>query len=47
MASSNPIECMHKINNDNYSLKTFLDTLEMLDVKAALRKIEERRAKGD
>lgn len=46
LASSDPIACMHNINTDKYSIKTFLDTLELLDVKAALTKIEERKAKA-
>ena len=33
MSSSNPIETLHKIQTNQISLLTFLDMLEMLDVK--------------
>lgn len=37
MASSNPIETLHDIKNGRYSIKTFLDTLEMLDVQVTMQ----------
>lgn len=40
MASSNPIETLHKINNDEYSIITFLDMLEMLDVQTTIKENE-------
>lgn len=50
MASDNPIDTLHKIQTNQYSLITFLDVLEMLDVKATIedeqRKAEEAGRKG-
>ena len=43
LASSNPIETLHKIRNGEYSIITFLDTLEMLDVRSALEEYETKR----
>lgn len=49
MASNNPIDTLHKIQTNQYSISTFLDTLEMLDVKATVedeqRKESEKEAK--
>lgn len=40
MASSNPIDTLHKINNDEYSIITFLDMLELLDVQTTIKENE-------
>jgi len=37
MASSDPIETLHKIRTDQYSIRTVLDILEMLDVRETIR----------
>ena len=37
MASSDPLETYHKIKNGHYSIATFLDVLELLDVRDTLR----------
>lgn len=51
MASSNPIDTLHRIQTNQYSLITFLDTLEFLDVKATIedeqRKAEDARRKRE
>jgi hypothetical protein len=53
MSSNDPIQTLHKINNNEYSIITFLDMLEMLDVQATLKenevykqKIKQKREKG-
>lgn len=43
MASDNPIDTLHRIQTNQYSIKTFLDVLELLDVKATIE--EEQRNK--
>lgn len=40
LASDNPIETIHKINTNQYSIKSFLDTLELLDAKATFEEFE-------
>lgn len=37
MASSDPIETLHNIRTGRYSIITFLDTLELLDVQATMQ----------
>jgi hypothetical protein len=48
-ASSNPVETMQMINSGQISIRTLLDTLEILDAKSALedheRKIAEEKAR--
>lgn len=46
MSSSDPIETLHKIRTGQYSIITFLDMLEMLDVQATIREDEEARRKA-
>lgn len=40
MSSDNPIETLHKIRTNQYSIHTFMDMLEMLDVKSILEDYE-------
>lgn len=47
MASDNPIETLHKINTNQYSLRTFLDVLEMLDVKATIEENQMKEAEAN
>ena len=46
MATDNPIETLHKIRTGQYSVRTFLDMLEMLDVKTTLDEQEAIRIKS-
>lgn len=45
MASPNPVETFHRIRTDQYSIGTFLDTLEFLDAKITLEEYEAARLK--
>lgn len=46
MSTSDPIETLHKIRTGYYSIITFLDMLEMLDVQATIREDESDRTKA-
>lgn len=46
LSSSDPISTLHKIRNGHYSIHTFLDMLEMLDVKSTMEELEIMRAKA-
>ena len=46
MATSDPIETLHKIRTKQYSVRTFLDMLEMLDVKTTIDEQELIRMKS-
>lgn len=46
MASSNPIDTLHKIRTGQYSIITFLDMLEMLDVQATIQEDEAIKTKA-
>lgn len=43
MASSSPIDTLHNFRTGKYSIITFLDMVEMLDVQATFREDEEKR----
>lgn len=45
LADSNPVEALHRIRTGQYSVRTFLDVLEMLDVRATLEEEEIKKAK--
>jgi hypothetical protein len=47
MASSNPIDTLHMIRTGQYSVRTFLDMLEMLDVKVTIDEAETIRIKNN
>ena len=36
MSTASPIDTLHKIRTHQYSIRTFLDMLEMLDVKTTV-----------
>lgn len=40
LSSSNPIDTLHKINNNEYSIITFLDMLEILDAQTTIKENE-------
>ena len=40
MSTSSPIDTLHKIRTHQYSIRTFLDMLEMLDVKITIEESE-------
>jgi len=46
MESKNPIDTLHNLRNDKYSIITFFDMLEMLDIRNTLEEDSEyqRRA---
>lgn len=46
MSSASPIHTLHKIKNNEYSISTFLDMLEMLDMKATIEEQEIKRMKA-
>lgn len=46
MSSATPIETLHKIKNNEYSISTFLDMLEMLDMKATIEEHELKRIRS-
>lgn len=37
MATSNPLDTLHKIQNNEYSIRTFLDMIEMLEVQTTMQ----------
>lgn len=39
-STDNPMETLHKIKTNQYSVRTFLDMLELLDVKTTLEEDE-------
>lgn len=43
LASDNPIDTMHNIKTGVYSIRTLLDTLEVLDAKATMEEYEALR----
>jgi len=43
MASSSPIDTLHNFRTGKYSIITFLDMLEMIDVQTTMREDEEKR----
>lgn len=43
LASDNPIDTVHKIRTGVYSIRTLLDTLEVLDAKATIEEYEALR----
>ena len=45
MSSSDPISTLHRIRTGQYSVRTFLDMLEMLDVKTTIDEQEMIRIK--
>ena len=45
LASGNPIDVIHSINTDCYSIITLLDTLEILDTKVTLEEFEMDKAR--
>ncbi len=46
MSSATPIETLHKLKNNEYSISTFLDMLEMLDMKATIEEHELKRIRS-
>ena len=47
MSTASPIDTLHKIRTHQYSIRTFLDMLEMLDVKATVEENEMIRHKAN
>lgn len=45
MASSSPIDTLHSFRTGKYSIKTFLDMLEMIDAQMTIREDEAHRMK--
>lgn len=46
LASNNPIETLHKIRTEVYSIGTVLDMLEMLDVRDTMQEDEREYEKA-
>ena len=46
LSSNNPMDTLHKIRNGEYSVKTLLDVIEILDAKATIEEFETARAKA-
>lgn len=40
MSSSNPVDTLHKLRTGQYSVRTFLDMLEMLDARLTIDESE-------
>ena len=45
MSSSDPISTLHKLRTGEYSIITFLDMLEFLDVQTTMKENEENKIK--
>lgn len=46
LASSDPLDTLHKLRMGKYSIRTFLDMLEMLDMKSTIEEQEMVRIKA-
>lgn len=47
LSSATPIETLHKLRTGQYSVATFLDLLEMVDVQDTIKEDEEKKYKAE